>query len=245
MQFLKRAAGAIDGLNDRVGAAIRWLALVMVLVGAFNALARYATRYTDVSLSSNAYLDLQWYFFSLIFLLGAAYGLLHDVHVRVDVVYGRLSRRARAWIDLAGTVLFMLPFSVLMLYVSWPAVRNSWQIREVSPDPGGLARWPIKAVILVGFGLLVLQGLSELVKQIEILRSEGAADGEADGLPVSARDLPDVPDPAADTTPAPPDPDMDPDPAAPPADESRAHPDDPSPDRTDHDDDGAPSRGGV
>mgnify|MGYP001985304206 CR=1 FL=1 len=180
MQFLKRTAAAIDGLNDRIGASIRWLALIMVLVGAFNALARYATRYTDVSLSSNAYLDLQWYFFSLIFLLGAAYGLNHDVHVRVDVLYATLSRKARAWIDLAGTILFMLPFSLLMLYVSWPAVRNSWSIREVSPDPGGLPRYPIKAVILVGFVLLVLQGFSQIVKQVEIIRGPDHAPPEPD-----------------------------------------------------------------
>lgn len=172
MQILKRIADGIDGLNDRIGAAIRWLALIMVLVGAFNALARYATRYTDVSLSSNAYLDLQWYMFSLIFLLGAAYGVNHDVHVRVDVLYERLSERGQAWIDLAGTILFLLPFSVLMLWVSWPAVRNSWSIREVSPDPGGLPRYPIKAVILVGFVLLFLQGLAQVFKQITVLRGE-------------------------------------------------------------------------
>ncbi len=176
MPLLRRLSALVDSLNDRIGAAIRWLALIMVLIGAFNALARYLTRYTGVALSSNAYLDLQWYFFSLIFLLGAAYGLNHDVHVRVDVLYERLSARARAWIDLVGTVLFLLPFSLLMLWVSWPAVRNSWSVREVSPDPGGLPRYPIKAVILVGFVLLVLQALSQVVKQIEILRAEAPGD---------------------------------------------------------------------
>lgn len=188
MQFLRTLSARIDGLNDRIGAAIRWLALVMVLVGAYNALARYATRFTDVSLSSNAYLDLQWYFFSLIFLLGAAYGLNHDVHVRVDVLYSALSRKARAWIDLAGSVLFLLPFSVLMLWVSWPAVRNSWSIKEVSPDPGGLPRYPIKAVILVCFALLVLQAFSQIVKQVDILRGtepseEGGGGDGGDGEP--------------------------------------------------------------
>jgi TRAP-type mannitol/chloroaromatic compound transport system permease small subunit len=172
MHTLKRLSAAIDGLNDIIGGTIRWLALLMVLVGAFNALARYATRYTDVSLSSNAYLDLQWYMFSLIFLLGAAYGLNHDVHVRVDVLYERLTDRTRAWIDLAGTVLFLLPFSFLFLWVSWPAVRNSWSIQEVSPDPGGLPRYPIKAVILVCFVLLILQGFSQIVKQVEVIRGE-------------------------------------------------------------------------
>lgn len=172
MSFLKRYSAFVDGLNDRIGTAIRWLVLMMVLVGAFNALARWLTRYVHVSLSSNGYLDLQWYMFSLIFLLGAAYGLNHDVHVRVDVLYSRLSRKARAWIDLAGTVLFLMPFSAVMLWVSWPAVANSWSIREVSPDPGGLARYPIKAVILISFALLLLQGLSQIVKQIEVIRGE-------------------------------------------------------------------------
>lgn len=171
MRFLKGFSAAVDGLNNRIGASIRWLSLIMILIGAFNAIARYATRYTGVALSSNAYLDLQWYFFSLIFLLGAAYGLEHDVHVRVDVLYSRLSRKGRAWIDLGGTVLFLVPFCVLMLRVSWPAVRNSWSIHETSPDPGGLPRYPIKAVILLSFILLLLQALSQLVKQIEILRA--------------------------------------------------------------------------
>jgi TRAP-type mannitol/chloroaromatic compound transport system permease small subunit len=183
MPLLRRLSGLIDALNDRIGATIRWLALIMVLVGAFNAVARYLTRYTGVALSSNAYLDLQWYFFSLIFLLGAAYGLNHDVHVRVDVLYERLGRKARAWIDLAGTALFLVPFSLLMLWVSWPAVRNSWSVREVSPDPGGLPRYPIKAVILVGFALLVLQAFSQAVKQVEVIRGEPPEDevGDDDG----------------------------------------------------------------
>jgi len=171
MAFLGRASRLIDALNDRIGAGIRWLALIMVLLGAYNAVARYLTRWVGVSLSSNAYLDLQWYFFSLIFLLGAAYGLRRDVHVRVDVLYSRLSARGRAWIDLAGSVLFLLPFSVLMLVVSWPAVRNSWAVHETSPDPGGLPRYPIKTVILLSFVLLVLQGFSQIVKQVEILRA--------------------------------------------------------------------------
>lgn len=178
MILLKRFAHAVDAINERIGAAIRWLALVMILLGAFNAVARYLTKYAGVSLSSNAYTELQWYLFSLIFLLGAAYGLRHDVHVRVDVLYARLSRKAQAWIDIAGTVLFLIPFCVLMLWVSWPAVRNSWAIHEVSPDPGGLPRYPIKAVILVGFGLLLLQGLSHIVKQVEVI--QGGAPTEAE-----------------------------------------------------------------
>lgn len=173
MPVLRRFSALVDALNDRIGAAIRWLALVMVLLGAYNAVARYLTRYTGLTLSSNALTELQWYAFSLIFLLGAAYGLRHDVHVRVDVLYERLAPRTRAWIDVAGTVLFLIPFSVLFLWVSWRPVLNSWSIRETSPDPGGLPRYPIKAVILVCFVLLLLQGISHVIKQVDVIRSGG------------------------------------------------------------------------
>jgi len=171
LKGLLRLSTAIDRLNDRIGSVIQWLTLAMVVVGAVNALLRYATRYAGVSLSSNAFIDLQWYMFSLVFLLGAAWGLKNEAHVRVDVMYERLSVRARATIDLLGTALFTIPFSILMLYVSWPPVRNSWSIWETSPDPGGLARYPIKTVIMICFALLLLQGISELIKKIEILRT--------------------------------------------------------------------------
>ena len=177
-----RAARWVDRLNDGIGAAIRWLVLVMVLVGAYNALARYTTRYTDAALTSNALIDLQWYLFSVVFLLGAAYALNHDAHVRVDVLYSRFGPRGRAWIDLAGTVLFLIPFSAVMLWVSWPAVRNSWVIREVSPDPGGLARYPIKALILVSFGLLIIQGAAQVVKHVAVIRTGEPLGGDDGGL---------------------------------------------------------------
>ena len=130
MSGWKRAAGAVDRLNDWIGAFIRWLTLGMVAVGAYNALARYTTRYTDVALTSNALNELQWYFFSLVFLFGAAYALNHDVHVRVDVLYSQLSVRRRAWIDLFGSILFLLPFCAMMLWVSFPAVRYCPAIRS-------------------------------------------------------------------------------------------------------------------
>jgi TRAP-type mannitol/chloroaromatic compound transport system permease small subunit len=160
----------IDRLTDATYRATRWLVLVMIVLGAFNALARYATRYTGVAMSSNAALDVQWYLFAVVFLLGAAYGLRHGVHVRVDVVHERLSGRVRAWIELVGTVLLAIPFCVMMLVTSWPAVRNSWAIREGSPDPGGLARYPIKTVLLLGFALLLLQALMHVVRQVAVLR---------------------------------------------------------------------------
>lgn len=170
MQRSLRVASWIDGLNRRIGALVGWLTLLMVLVGAFNALARYLDRGGSVRLSSNAWIELQWYLFSLVFLLGAPYALRCNAHVRVDVIYGRLSLRGQAWIDLIGGVLFLVPFCIFALLVSWPAVRESWAVREVSADPDGLARYPIKSAILVAFFLLLLQGLSEIVKRIAVLR---------------------------------------------------------------------------
>lgn len=169
MPLLLRLARGIDRLNDTVYAGIRWLTLAMIVVGAFNALARYLTRYTGVSLSSNALFDIQWYMFSVIFLLGAAYGLRREVHVRVDVAYARFGPRGRSWVDLIGTVLFVVPFSLMMLWTSWPAVRNSWAVREGSPDPGGLARYPIKTLLLICFSLLLLQALSQIVTKVALL----------------------------------------------------------------------------
>jgi TRAP-type mannitol/chloroaromatic compound transport system permease small subunit len=170
MRHWLRLARSVDRLNDWIYAVIRWLTLAMIAVGAYNALARYANRWTDAQLAPNALFDLQWYMFSLIFLLGAAYGLNRDVHVRVDVFYARLSPRVRAWVDLFGTALFVIPFSIVVLVVSWPAVRNSWAIREASSDPGGLARYPIKTVILVCFALLLLQGIAIVIEKLALIR---------------------------------------------------------------------------
>jgi TRAP-type mannitol/chloroaromatic compound transport system permease small subunit len=178
VNFLRGVARRVDALNDRIGRAIRWLVLAMVLVGAVLALTRYASRRLGLALNLAPAIEAQWYAFSVIFLLGAAYALRHDVHVRVDVVYERLGRRARSWIDIAGTVVFLVPFCVLMLWVSLPAVRASWQIREMSPDPGGLPRYPIKALILVSFGLLLLQAVSELVKDVDALRGRASDEAE-------------------------------------------------------------------
>ncbi len=170
MEILKRLANLVDGLNDKIGYGIKWLALIMVLVGAGTAVLRYFGRGLGLSLNLTPPTELQWYLFSLIFLLGAAYGLNQNVHVRVDVLYEKLSAKKQAWVDLVGTVIFLLPFSLVMLYLSWPAVRSSVQLMETSPDPGGLPRWPIKIVILFAFGLLALQGFSQIVKQVEIIR---------------------------------------------------------------------------
>lgn len=164
----------VDALNERVGAFASWMVLAMVLVGAGNAVARYAGRFVGMNLSSNAYLEAQWYLFSLVFLLGAAYTLRRDAHVRVDVLYSRLSARGRAWIDLLGSLLLLLPFCVFCVWVSLPSIRNSWSVREGSPDPGGLPRYPIKSLILVAFVLLALQGAVMALRAWRVIRGADA-----------------------------------------------------------------------
>lgn len=172
MPFWLRIATRIDRTNEWIGRIVYWLTLVMVLIGAYNALVRYLDRYTGLGLSSNTYIELQWYLYSLVFLLGAAYTLKHNAHVRVDVLFVRLSPRGRAWINLLGTILFLIPFCALVLWTSWPAVRNSWIVGEMSPDPGGLPRYPIKAVIPLAFLLLMIQGVSLAIKQVAVLRGD-------------------------------------------------------------------------
>jgi TRAP-type mannitol/chloroaromatic compound transport system permease small subunit len=172
-----RIAAGIDRFTDRVGRATAWVVLVMTLIAALNATGRYVGRFLGLNLSSNAYIELQWYLFSVVFLLGAGYTLKENAHVRVDVLYSRFRERTRRWIDALGTALLLLPFSAFMLYVAWPPVRNSWRIREISSDPGGLPRYPIKAVLLIGFVLLIVQGVAELIKLAHALRSSRTENG--------------------------------------------------------------------
>jgi TRAP-type mannitol/chloroaromatic compound transport system permease small subunit len=173
-------ARLIDALNERVGRAVRWLVLATALLSAATAFARYAFH-----ASSNAALELQWYLYALIFLLAAGYTLKHDGHVRIDVLFARLSPRAQAWIDLAGGLLMLLPMALIILGLSWYSFALSFQIREMSPDAGGLPRWPIKLAIPVGFALLALQGVAEIIKRVAYLRGNipdpRAARPEADG----------------------------------------------------------------
>ena len=183
-----RLSRAIDGVNNRIGRWTSWLCLLMVLVTAYNTAVRYLGGYFGFRLSSNLYLELQWYLFSLLFLLAAASALCNGEHVRVDILYSRLSARARAWIDLLGTVVLMIPFSAVTLWLSWPAIRNSWAVREISSDPGGLPRYPLRTFILVCFLLLIAQGISEIIKKTRILRGlrmqgNGASDEETDSEP--------------------------------------------------------------
>ncbi len=160
-----KTSNFIDRLNERIGRLASWLVLGVVLLGAWNAVARYISKFTELNISSNAYLELQWYMFSAIFLLGGAYTLLRDEHVRVDVLYNRWSPRTRNRIDVAGTLIFLIPFCIFVLVTSWFPVMNSWAIHEMSPDPGGLPRYPIKTLIPVAFVLLLLQAISQLRKR--------------------------------------------------------------------------------
>lgn len=165
MKLLLRLSALIDALNERVGRLTYWLVLIAVIISTLNALTRYF-----FGTASNAALEAQWYMFALIFLFAAPYTMRRDGHVRVDVIYGRFSRRAQAWIDVLGGVLFLLPTTVAILWLAFPMVISSIQVMEVSPDPGGLPRWPIKLAIPLGFTLLTFQGVSEIIKRIAFLR---------------------------------------------------------------------------
>lgn len=158
----------IDALNERIGRMVYWLVLIVALVSAGNAISRYG-----FGLSSNAWLELQWYMFSAIFLLGAGYTLKHNGHVRVDVIYGHLSKRSQAVIDLIGGLVFLLPVVLLMMWMSWHGFISSWELQEMSPDAGGLIRWPVKLIIPVGLILLALQGISESIKRLAFLLGRG------------------------------------------------------------------------
>jgi len=169
IQRLEGLAARIDRASLAFGRAISWLSLAMVLIAAFNAIARYGGRAVGLDLSSNGLLEAQWYLFAMLFLLGSAPTLASDRHVRVDVLYGRLNAKRRALIDIVGGLALLLPFCVMALVFSLPSVRGSWAVWEVSPDPGGLPRWPIKTVVPVAFGLLVVQGAAFIVRRAATL----------------------------------------------------------------------------
>ena len=165
MTLLLKLSQWIDGLTERIGRLTYWLILVAVLVSAGNAVIRYA-----FNMSSNAWLELQWYLFSAVFLFCAGYALLHNQHVRIDVISGRMSKRVQIWIDILGTVFFLLPMAITIMWLSWPVFVDAYQHHEVSTNVGGLLIWPARLMVPVGFFLLVLQGLSELIKRIAFLR---------------------------------------------------------------------------
>jgi len=170
MTILLGLARVIDTFSTALGKLMWWLAAAMVLVGAYNVITRYLGEYLGMQLSANVYLELQTYAFDLIFLLGAAYVLRSDAHVRVDIIYSRLSPRSRAWVDIFGTLVFLIPFCIFGLYFCYGYVERSWSYLEQSPNPGGLPRYPIKAMMLACFAMLILQGISEVIKNVAFLR---------------------------------------------------------------------------
>ena len=165
MKALLALAGAIDSLNEKIGRAVTWLVLIAVLVSATNAVVRKA-----FDMSSNAFLEVQWYLFSGVFLLCSAWTLLRNEHIRIDVVAGRFTKRTQTWIDVFGTVFFLFPVSLLVLVESIPWAWRAVMSGEVSPSAGGLILWPAKVLVPIGFALLMLQGVSELIKRIGFLR---------------------------------------------------------------------------
>jgi len=173
LAILLKLSGLIDAINERVGKLVYWLVLVAVVISAGNATVRYL-----FSTSSNAWLELQWYLFSAIFLLCSGYTLLRNEHIRIDVVIGRFSKRTQAWIDVFGFLVFLFPMAVLILWLSWPMFMDSFIHNEMSNNAGGLIRWPVKLLLPAGFLLLILQAVSELIKRIAYLMGMRDEPGE-------------------------------------------------------------------
>ena len=165
MNAMLALSRAIDAITERVGRVVYWLVLIVVLISASNAIVRKLFNY-----SSNAYLEIQWYLFSVIFLFGAGYTLLRNEHVRIDIISGRLSARAQNWIDVVGIVLFLWPMSFVIMWLSWPLFVDSLARHEVSSNAGGLLIWPARLMMPIGFALLIMQSVSELIKRIAFLR---------------------------------------------------------------------------
>ena len=167
MEFLIGLSKLIDALNDRLGRFANGCVLAACLISAANAMSRYA-----FDISSNAWLELQWYLFAAMVMLGASYTLRKNEHVRVDILYTHLSERGKEWLDLIGTAVFLVPSMLVIAYYSWPFAMQSWATGEYSQNPGGLVRYPIKFLLPLGFTLVALQGVSEIIKRAAALRGD-------------------------------------------------------------------------
>ncbi len=174
MKILKLYIKLIDGLTEYVGIFVSWLTTLMVLVVFYDTVMRYAFQKGNVGIQ-----ELEWHIFAVVFLIGAGYALKHGAHVRVDIIYTRLGTKTKAWIDLTGALFFLIPFAVMVIYSTQNFIANSWAVKEISPDPGGLpARYVLKAMIPIGFVLLILQGTSQMSKNLLIILGieEGGAE---------------------------------------------------------------------
>ena len=168
MQALLTFSRLIDAISDRIGKLGMWLILLTTLISAANAVSRKA-----FDLSSNAFHEIQWYLFAAVFLLGGGYAFLRNAHVRIDFVSSRFSDRARNWVDIVGILVFVLPLCYMMVVLGWPLFERAWQSGEMSSNAGGLIRWPVYLLIPVGFVILFLQSVSELIKRIAFLTGHG------------------------------------------------------------------------
>lgn len=179
MKLLLSISQFIDAITDRIGKLAMWLVLATTLISAGNAIIRKV-----FGTSSNAWLEIQWYLFAAVFMLGSGYAFLKNAHVRIDFVSSRFSARTRNWVDIGGILVFVVPLCVLMIYEGWPLFTQALASGEMSSNAGGLIRWPIYALIPFGFGLLMLQSASELIKRLAFLKGQGpdvlAHDGPSD-----------------------------------------------------------------
>jgi TRAP-type mannitol/chloroaromatic compound transport system permease small subunit len=160
VRFLLSLSRAIDAVNDRLGVLANWLVLAACLISAGNAMSRYA-----FDLSSNAWLEIQWYLFAAIVMFGASYTLKMNEHVRVDILYTHLSERGKEWLDMVGTAVFLVPSMLTIAWYSWPFFMQSYSINEMSGNAGGLLRFPVKFLVPLGFFLVAMQGISEIIKR--------------------------------------------------------------------------------
>ena len=165
MNALLALSRQIDALTERIGRSAIWIVLIVVLISAGNAIMRYAFNY-----SSNALLEVQWYLFGLLFLSCSGYTLLRNEHVRIDLLSSKLSKRGQAWIDVFGIIFFLMPMAIAILMLSWPVFMHAFESGEMSNSAGGLIVWPARLMIPVGFALLIMQGVSELIKRIGFLQ---------------------------------------------------------------------------
>lgn len=165
MGFLLGISRAIDWFNQGLGKIANWMVMLACVISAGNAMVRYA-----FDTSSNAWLEVQWYMFTVIVMFGAAYTLKRNEHVRVDIVYMQVGERGQYWIDLIGAIVFLMPACLLLTWLAWPFFMQSYNIGEHSGNAGGLVRWPIKFLLPAGFALVALQGISEIIKRIAALR---------------------------------------------------------------------------
>lgn len=171
MRALLAFSRAVDWFNAHLAVIANWLVLLAALISAGNAGSRYL-----FSESSNGWLEIQWYMFAGMVLLGAPYTLKMNEHVRVDLVYGMVSERVQIWIDILGGIFFLLPICVIMVYFTWPWFVESWILNESSSNAGGLIRWPVKLLLPLGFALMAIQGISEIIKRVAALEHVIEAD---------------------------------------------------------------------